>query len=166
MSRILPAVSVLLAVFATAIPWGLPAGATFIPPMVVMMMIFCWRALPGTVLPLSLAFVLGLLTDFMSGGPLGFWALMALIAAQTGGRAPSLAESRGPNRLWLVWTGVAASLGALSWLLASLYMVQWLDPWPFAFGTLVSVLIFPLLLRLLVLFTGGLPKPRFNRGST
>jgi len=157
MNRILPAVSVLVAVFATAIPWGLPAGATFIPPMMVMMMIFCWRALPSTVLPLFLAFLFGLLTDFMSGGPLGFWALMALIAAQTGDRAP--------NRLWLVWAGVAAGIGALSWLLGSLYVVQWLDPWPFAFGTLVSILIFPLLLRLLVVFTGGLPKPKFNRGS-
>ena len=79
MSRIVPTLSLLVAVFAAALPWGLPAGAVFIPPLVVVMMIFCWRALPGTVLPLSLAFLLGLLTDFMSGGPLGFWALMALI---------------------------------------------------------------------------------------
>jgi len=166
MNRILPAVSVLVAVFATAVPWGLPAGATFIPSMVVVMMIFCWRALPGTVLPLYLPFLLGLLTDFMSGGPLGFWALMALIAAQLGGRAPSLADSPDPNRLWLIWAGVAACVGALSWLLSSLYLVSWLDPWPIAFGTLVSILIFPVVMRGLVVLNGGRPKPKFYRGST
>ena len=50
MSAILPALSVLFAVLATAVPWGLPADATFILPLVVVMMVFCWRALPGTTL--------------------------------------------------------------------------------------------------------------------
>ena len=163
MSRIVPTLSVLVAVFTAALPWGLPAGAIFIPPLVVVMMIFCWRALPGTVLPLSLAFLLGLLTDFMSGGPLGFWALMALIAAQIGGRTPL--DSQDPNRLWLNWAGVASGVGALTWLLGSLYLVHWLNPWPIAFGTLVSILIFPVIMRGLVLLNGGLPKPKFYRGS-
>ncbi len=166
MNRILPALSVLVAVLATAIPWGLPADATFIPPMVVVMMIFCWRALPGTVFPPSLALLLGLLTDLLSGGPIGFWALMALIAAHIGGRALSLNDSQDPNRLWLVWAGVAGLVGALSWLLGSLYLVHWLDVWPIAFGTLVSILIFPVILRGLVLLKGGRPKPKFHRGWT
>jgi hypothetical protein len=84
MNAMLPALSVLFAVFATAVPWGLPVDATFILPLVVVMMVFCWRALPGTVLPPYLAMLLGLLTDVVSGGPLGFWALMTLIAATAG----------------------------------------------------------------------------------
>ena len=47
MTAALPALSVLFAVLATAVPWGLPADATFILPLVVVMMVFCWRALPG-----------------------------------------------------------------------------------------------------------------------
>ena len=90
MSPILPALSVLFAVLATAVPWGLPADATFILPLVVVMMVFCWRIIPDAVLPLTACMLLGLLTDVMSGGPLGFFALMALIAASVGGRFRSV----------------------------------------------------------------------------
>ena len=79
MNASLPVLSVLFAVLATAVPWGLPADATFILPLVVVMMVFCWRVLPGTDLQPYVAMLLGLLTDVMSGGPLGFWALMTLI---------------------------------------------------------------------------------------
>ncbi len=147
MNPYLPAVSVLLAVLATAVPWGLPADATFIPPMVVLTMVFCFRALPGTVFPLTLALLLGLLIDILSGGPLGFWALMALIAANAGARAPSAGDSQDRNRLWLVWAGVAASVGVLSWLLGSLYILRVIDAWPIAFGAAVSMMLFPLVLR-------------------
>ena len=63
MSAMLPALSVLFAVLAAAVPWGLPADATFILPLVVVMMVFCWRTLPDTVLPPYLALLLGLLAD-------------------------------------------------------------------------------------------------------
>lgn len=147
MTAILPALSVLFAVIATAVPWGLPGDATFILPLVVVMMIFCWRALPGTVFPPYLAMLLGLLTDITSGGPLGFWALMSLIAATAGGRAPPLTDGQDLNRLWLVWGGVAGVVASFGWLLASLYFLRWIDWWPIAFGALASIALFPVVLR-------------------
>ena len=159
MNAILPALSVLFAVFATAVPWGLPADATFILPLVVVMMVFCWRALPGTVLPPYLAMLLGLLTDITSGGPLGFWALMALIAASAGGRAPSLTDGRDLSRLWLVWAGVAGVVASFGWLLASLYFLRWIDWWPIAFGALASIALFPVVLHGLLWIRRGSLKP-------
>ena len=147
MNQILPTVSVLFAVLAAAVPWGLPADATFILPLVVVMMVFCWRALPGTVLPPYLAMLLGLLTDITSGGPLGFWALMCLFAASAGGRVPSHTDGRDVSRLWLAWTGVAALVALLGWLLASLYFLRWIDWWPIAFGALASIVLFPVVLN-------------------
>ena len=147
MNPILPTVSVLFAVLAAAVPWGLPADATFILPLVVVMMVFCWRALPGTVLPPYLAMLLGLLTDITSGGPLGFWALMCLIAASAGGRVPSHTDGRDVSRLWLAWTGVAALVALLGWLLASLYFLRWIDWWPIAVGALASIVLFPVVLN-------------------
>jgi rod shape-determining protein MreD len=166
MNAALPALSVLAAVLATAVPWELPTVATFILPMVVVMMVFCWRAFPGTVFPLYLALLLGLLTDILSGGPLGFWALMALIAANAGSSAPSLDNSLDRNRLWLIWAGVACSIGALSWLLCSLYLFRLADIRPIALGACVSILLFPLLPRLLVWLKGGNFRPKFYRGWT
>jgi rod shape-determining protein MreD len=141
--KVLPALSVLLAVLATAVPWGLPADATFILPLVLVMMVFCWRATPGVVLSPLVAMLLGLLTDVTSGGPLGFWALMALIAAGIGGWAQSLGESRTLSTLWIIWTALVTGLALLGWLLASLYFFRWVDWWPIAFGAVVTVALFP-----------------------
>lgn len=159
MNAMLPALSVLFAVFATAVPWGLPVDATFILPLVVVMMVFCWRSLPGTVLPPYLAMLLGLLTDVVSGGPLGFWALMTLIAATAGTRAPSPTDGQDMNRLWLVWGGVAAGMACLGWLLASLYFLRWIDWWPIAVGALASIALFPVVLHGLLWIRRGRLRP-------
>ncbi len=159
MNAMLPALSVLFAVFATAVPWGLPVDATFILPLVVVMMVFCWRSLPGAVLPPYLAMLLGLLTDVVSGGPLGFWALMTLIAATAGARAPSPTDGQDMNRLWLVWGGVAAGMACLGWLLASLYFLRWIDWWPIAVGALASIALFPVVLHGLLWIRRGRLRP-------
>lgn len=155
MTKALPALSVLFAVVATAVPWGLPADATFILPLVVVMMVFCWRAIPGTVLHPAVAVGLGLLADLMSGGPLGYWALMCLIAASVGGWAGSLAEARAFGRLWLIWSMLAAVLAAFGWLLASLYYLRWIDWWPIVFGAIVSVGLFPIVINGLLWIRDG-----------
>jgi rod shape-determining protein MreD len=163
MNAMLPALSVLFAVFATAVPWGLPADATFILPLVMVMMVFCWRALPGTVLPPYLAMLLGLLTDVTSGGPLGFWALMSLIAATAGGLAPSLNDGQDRRRLWLVWGLVAGLIAVLGWLIGSLYFLRWIDWWPIAFGALASIALFPVVLRGVLWIRRGRLRP--ERGT-
>jgi rod shape-determining protein MreD len=147
MNKLLPALSVLFAVLATAVPWGLPADATFILPLVVVMMVFCWRTIPGAVLPPAVATLLGLLADIMSGGPLGYWALMALIAATVGGWSKSLGEGRDFGALWLIWIALAGTLACFGWLLASLYFFRWIDWWPIAFGALASIALFPVVLH-------------------
>ena len=146
MSPVLPAVSVLFAVLAAAVPWGLPADATFILPLVVVMMVFCWRALPDIVLPPYLAMLLGLLADITSGGPLGFWALMCLIAATIGGRTRPFNDRSDVKRLWLVWAIVACLVACIGWLLASLYFLRWIDWWPIAVGAAASIVLFPVVL--------------------
>ena len=146
MTRFLPALSVLFAVVATAVPWGLPADATFILPLVVVLMVFCWRAIPGTALHPAGAAGLGLLADLLSGGPLGYWALMGLVAATVGRKPGSLRESRDVGTHWLIWALLATGLGVFGWLLASLYYLRWIDWWPIAFGAVTSVVLFPLVL--------------------
>jgi len=147
MKATLPVLSVLFAVLAASVPWGLPADATFILPLVVVMMVYCWRAIPGTVFPPYLAMLLGLVVDITSGGPLGFWALMALIGATAGGYAGPFTDGRDVKRLWMIWIVVASLIAGLGWLLASLYFLRWIDWWPMAFGACASVLLFPVVLH-------------------
>jgi rod shape-determining protein MreD len=148
MTTMLPALSVLFAVLATAVPWGLPADATFILPFVVVMMVFCWRTIPGAVLLPAVAVLLGLLVDIVSGGPLGYWALMALIGATAGGHSGPLGEE-GHNvvTLWLIWTALVCTLAGFGWVLASVYFFRWIDWWPILLGALASVSLFPVVLQ-------------------
>ncbi|HXG78305.1 MAG TPA: hypothetical protein VNJ31_03060 [Methyloceanibacter sp.] len=143
----LPALSVLFAVLAAAVPWGLPAHATFILSLLAVTMVFCWRIIPGTTLPAYLAMLFGLLGDLLGGGPLGFWALMMLIGVTAGGYAGPFTDGRDLKRLWIVWSIAAFLIAGLSWLLASLYFLRWIDWWPMAFGACASVLLFPVVLH-------------------
>jgi rod shape-determining protein MreD len=147
MSTMQPILSVLFAVVATAVPWGLPADATFILPLVVVMMVFCWRALPGATLSALAAMLLGLLTDIVSGGPLGFWALLTLIGASAGGYAKDFGAGPEVVTLWLFWACLAPGLALLGWLLASAYFLRWVDWWPIAVGAAASVVLFPVVVK-------------------
>jgi rod shape-determining protein MreD len=150
MSAILPTASIVVAILATAVPWGLPSDATFVLPLIVVMMVFGWRAIDGARLPPIAAMLLGLLTDVTTGGPLGFWALIALMASSAGKRTPSFVDRWGYGVLWLVWIPLVAALAGFVWLLASLYFFRWVDWHPIGEGAGVSVVLFPVVLSLLL----------------
>ena len=162
MTKCLPALSVLFAVVATAVPWGLPADATFILPLVVVMMVFCWRTIPGAALPPAGAVGIGLLADLMSGGPIGYWALMCLIGATVGGRAGSLRESSDFALHWLIWSALVSVLAGFGWLLASAYYFRWIDWWPIAFGAMTSIVLFPVVMYGLLWVRHGRLGPERN----
>lgn len=142
MIAIVPALSVLLAVLSTSLPLGLPANATFILPFIMLTMVFVWRALRAE-MPSYVAMLLGLLTDITTGGPLGYWGLMALLAASAGGEARPIAARQNLYVLWLVWLPCVALLATFGWLLSSLYFFRWIDHWPFVIGASASFALFP-----------------------
>lgn len=145
MNAIVPALSVLLAVLSTTLPLGLPTDATFILPFLMVTMVFVWRALRAE-MPAYAAMLFGLLTDVTTGGPLGYWGLMALLAASAGALARPLAVTRNFYLLWLAWLPCIAALATLGWLLGSLYFFRWIDHWPFVIAASASFLLFPALL--------------------
>ena len=166
MSAILPTLTVLIAVLFAALPWGLSADATFVLPLVMVMMVFCWRAIPDAILPPAIAAPLGILLDVTSGGPLGFWALLAPIAGSVGSRARGLFSQWDWSPLWLVWVGLSCALACFGWLLASLYYLRWVDWWPIALGAIVSAVLFPLVWRaLLKLYGRSCPRDAFTGRS-
>ena len=167
MSAIFPSLTVFFAVILASLPWGLPDDATFILPLVAVVTVFCWRAIPGANLPAMIAALFGLLLDVTSGGPLGFWALMVLTAGSAGARARPFASRSDWSQLWLVWIGVAATLAVSGWLIASLYYFRWIDGWPIALGAVASAILFPLVWRLILrLYGSAYPRSDFvGRGA-
>jgi rod shape-determining protein MreD len=142
MNAIVPALSLMLAVLSTSLPLGLPADATFILPFLMITLVFLWRALRAD-LPAYAAMLFGLLTDVTTGGPLGYWGLMALLAASAGGVARPLALQGNVYSLWLAWLPCVALLATFGWLLASLYFFRWIDHWPFIIASSASFASFP-----------------------
>src|SRR5262245_44588040 len=142
MSAFVPALSVLLAVLSTSLPLGLPANATFILPFVALTMVFIWRALRAP-LPGYIALLLGLLADITTGGPLGYWGLMALLAANAGTAVRRLAVTRSFFPIWSAWLACIVALTCFGWLLASLYFFRWIDYWPFIIGATAAFAVFP-----------------------
>jgi hypothetical protein len=108
-------------------------------------LVFVWRALRGE-LPAYVAMLFGLLTDVITGGPLGYWGLMALLAASAGDLARPLALQRNVYTLWLAWLPCVALLATFGWLLASLYFFRWIDHWPFIIAAAASFGLFPAVL--------------------
>ena len=119
-----------------------------------------WWCLAGTIglgfaamtsgnnlLYLLVAMLLGLLTDIMSGGPLGFWALLTLIGASAGGYAKVFGAGREVVTLWLFWACLAAGLALFGCLLASVFFLRWVDWWPIAVGAAASVVLFPVVVK-------------------
>jgi len=160
MSALLPTLSVLVAVLATAVPWGLPADATFVLPLVMMMMVFCWRAIRGAYLPPIVVMLLGLLTDVTTGGPLGYWGLIALMASTVAAQTRPITDRWGLSALWPIWVVVAALLAGFGWLLASLYFFRWVDWRPILIGGAASVMLFPHMLSLLLRLQRAKAAPR------
>jgi rod shape-determining protein MreD len=138
MNAIVPALS-------TSLPLGLPADATFILPFLMVTLVFVWRALRAE-LPAYAAMLFGLLTDVTTGGPLGYWGLMALLAASAGELARPLALQRNVYTLWLAWLPCVTLLATFGWLLASLYFFRWIDHWPFIIAASASFGSFPAVL--------------------
>src|SRR5262245_17636999 len=142
MSAFIPAFSVLLAVLSTSLPFGLPANATFVLPFVALTIVFIWRALRAP-LPAYGAMLFGLLADTTTGGPLGYWALMALLSASAGTAARPLAYRRSFLPIWFAWSLCISLMACFGWLLASLYFFRWIDYWPFIVAATASFAVFP-----------------------
>ena len=106
---------------------GLPADATFAPPLIVMTMIFAGAASRHGLPVLSRAFARAP-HRYLERGPLGFWAMMALIAAAAPARAFARRRSRPEPALALL--GVRRRGDRRARLAGSLYVVRLIDAWP------------------------------------
>jgi cell shape-determining protein MreD len=141
----IPLIVLTLTFLLTAIPLGLPAEATFAPPMTMLAAIFFCAASPSLRLPAWLAMIFGLAADIATASPVGYWGLLALLAH---GAGASVAQERWARRfslLWPLWAATAAAIGLAAWGIASLYFLSWIGWQPVAYGVALSILALPLI---------------------
>ena len=146
MKTLLTGIAVLLFVILCTLPWGGPGGAgaaasigISIPIAVIFACGFWWPYR----LPSWIVFLAGLLGDAVTGGPLGYWALLYLLAlaAARAGRdyigAPRVLPA------WATFAATASGLCLVAWAVTSLYRLEIVDWRHFAWQMLILSILFP-----------------------
>jgi rod shape-determining protein MreD len=135
-----PILSVVLLTLISALPWGLPADDRFFLPLLPAAAVYMWTLNGKGWLPEWAVFAAGLMLDILSQGPLGYWALIYLLAHLM---ATMTSESALTSKLGRVGVLVSALVGlaAIAWAVGSLYFFEVLDWTPYATGAIFAAVV-------------------------
>lgn len=141
--------SIALVTFLAALPWGIPAEFRLTLPLLPFLAIYYWTLRRIELVPEVLVFAAGLTFDFLSDGPLGFWALIYLAGyALTLRAATSLLAGSAPGRLLLL-AGSLLTLSVVEVSVSSIYFNTTADWWPPLSAAIIALLLYPGLAALL-----------------
>lgn len=138
-------------VLLSLLPFSI-AGGLFVTPAFPLMAIYFWSLYRPDLMPPIAVFALGLTYDFFSSSFLGLSAFIYLVtfAFVSGQRTHLL--NHVSHRVWFGFGLVMTVAAATSWLFTSIVFSQFLSPWPFLSQAALSILIYPLVGRVLALF--------------
>ena len=139
-----PAATLVFLAFFEALPLGLPHGSV-VMPLFTVIGVYYWSIYRPDLVPAPVVFAIGLLHDLLAGGPIGLMALLlvalhALCAAQ---RRVFVGKSFAVG--WWGFAMVAIGVGALDWLVASLYYLHLMNPRPLFVQLILTVVLYPAL---------------------
>lgn len=112
-------------------------------PFLSLVAVYYWCIFKPRLMPVSGVFLLGLLQDILSGGPLGMMALLlTLVRIFVVGQGSRFLEREFLFN-WLVFIIVALVFGLATWVVASVYLKESQNLWD-AFGqSMLTIAIFP-----------------------
>lgn len=131
-------VLVLLAVLHLPVP-----GFAHLAPMLPVMAIFHWSLHRPVLLPYWAVFVIGLLVDALTGGTLGFNALMLLFVSAFVRAQSRYVSTKGFFTQWLAFMVVVAVFETIRWLLMGAIAHGFHSLWPAALRVLLAMALYP-----------------------
>lgn len=141
---IVPSLVLFLAVVVAAVPWVLPAAASFILPLLLIIFVFVLTIQHKRDLPTVSVFAAGLLMDVLTAGPLGYWAIIFLLTHTLANFYAKRAGTARFGKLWFAFAMTAVAASISGWVLASIYFVRVIDWQPMFIGGAVAIALFPL----------------------
>lgn len=157
LARILsPSLATLLLLLLCIVPVPAP-GLSQVMPGFVLISVYYWAIYRPDVLPMLFVFLVGFLHDALAGGAFGVHTLTYLVAyvLVSSQRRVFYAKSFG-----VVWWGfmlVAAGAGMLNWLTVSILTEGPIAPWPVFFSYLMTIALYPPVVRMLIAVHKTLP---------
>lgn len=146
--RSFPGASTALLMLAVAGPLGLP-GQAELQGALALGCVFFWSLFRPASMPPPLVFLLGVLGDLLSYGPLGIGLLILLIAHGLAMLWRRELVRQGFLLVWLAFVAVAAGAGVVQWALNALLTFRLLPAGPVMFQAALAAGIYPLLAVLL-----------------
>lgn len=133
----------LFGVFLLALPLRLAEG--HIPtPLLPLVIVFFWSIYGPSYLPAASVFAIGLLQDFLSGGPLGLWPGVYLITQYIVLSQRSYFLGREQKVVWIGFAFAAAGAALILWLVMSLMSGMLLPVWSLLFQMAMTVITYPI----------------------
>lgn len=143
-----PAVLLLLATLACALPWAVAPEFRLVLPLLPYVVIHRCVERSGEAMPDWLVFLAGFAMDVVGQGPLGYWSLIYLcgytiVRSVTADRAHGFASSAALFSVTIV------SLSLMQWSLASIYYMRAADISPIATSAVFALVAYLVLYLLL-----------------
>lgn len=139
-----PPVSLLLITLIAVAPWGLPADARYILPLLPAIVVHYWALRHPHAMPEWLAFASGLTVDLVTNGPLGFWALMYLLVYIAAILSRPWWDT-GPIGRFVLFAAALVGVAVAAFLVSTIYTAALAPVVPLAQATLVALLAYPIL---------------------
>ena len=144
-------------IFLSLMPFNI-SGGLFATPAFPLMAIYFWALYRPDLMPPAAVFALGILYDFMTSGFLGLSSFIYLVTFAFVSAQRGELMNRAHHRVWLAFGLVMSVAAVTSWLFVSVVFSEFLAPWPFLAQCIVSVLIYPLVGKVLAIFHSRLPR--------
>ncbi len=142
----IPGLALMLCIFVTALPTGVPYFAD-VTPFLSLMAVYYWSIYRPDLMPVLLVFVAGLVQDVVTGNPLGLMALVLVLVHGIGVSQRGVFLGKSFPVEWWGFGLVALGAGIVAWILASLYYVNIMDPTAVGVQALLTVAVYPLVTR-------------------
>jgi len=113
-------------------------------PIIPLVVVFFWSIYAPAYMPSVSVFLIGLLQDLLTGGPLGLWAVVYLVTQFVVMSQRSYFLGREQKVVWLGFTLAAASASLMLWLVMSLMSGVLLPVGGLLAQMAATILIYPL----------------------
>ncbi|MEZ5895602.1 MAG: hypothetical protein R3C40_09625 [Parvularculaceae bacterium] len=134
----------LFGVLLLALPLRLAEG--FAPtPILPLVVIYFWSIYGPSYLPPASVFSIGLLQDFLTGGPLGLWPAAYLALQYVAVSQRAYFYGREQRVVWLGFGVAAAGVSLMMWLVMSLMSGVLLPIWRLAAQMAATAAVYPIL---------------------
>ncbi|HXI86763.1 MAG TPA: rod shape-determining protein MreD [Parvularculaceae bacterium] len=132
----------LLGVLLLALPLRLGEG--YIPtPLLPLIVVFFWSIYGPSYMPAAGVFIIGLIQDFLTGGPLGLWPAVYLVVQFIALSQRSYFAGREQTVVWLGFAFAAAVAALILWLVMSLMSGALLPVWGLAAQMTATIVLYP-----------------------